>query len=80
MGVARDLSLDALVEAHTAAELDRAVSLGADPIGINARDLRPFRIDRSAQLDLVASDFAPRESKGRRRGERDRVAGAGCRC
>src|SRR5688500_4074191 len=58
MGVARDLSLDALVEAHTAQELDRAVRLGADPIGINARDLSTFRIDRAAQLDLVAQ--APR--------------------
>src|SRR5688500_5688044 len=59
MGVARDLSLDALVEAHTAQELDRAVRLGADPIGINARDLSTFRIDRAAQLDLVAG--APRD-------------------
>ena len=54
MAVARKLNLDALVEAHTADELDRAVSLGADPIGINARDLSTFRIDRAAQLDLVA--------------------------
>ena len=48
------MGLDALVEAHSAAELDRAVALGADPIGINARDLTTFEIDRSAQLDLVA--------------------------
>jgi indole-3-glycerol phosphate synthase / phosphoribosylanthranilate isomerase len=53
MAVARKLSLDTLVEAHTAAELERAVNLGADPIGINARDLSTFRIDRAAQLDLV---------------------------
>jgi indole-3-glycerol phosphate synthase / phosphoribosylanthranilate isomerase len=54
MAVARDLNVDTLVEAHTAAELERAVNLGADPIGINARDLDTFRIDRRAQLDLVA--------------------------
>jgi indole-3-glycerol phosphate synthase / phosphoribosylanthranilate isomerase len=54
MGGADELGLDALVEAHSAEELDRAVSLGADPIGINARDLATFRIDRGAQLDLVA--------------------------
>ena len=54
MSAAAELGLDALVEAHTAEELDRAVSLGADPIGINARDLATFRIDRRAQLDLVA--------------------------
>jgi indole-3-glycerol phosphate synthase / phosphoribosylanthranilate isomerase len=54
MAGAQKLGLDALVEAHTAEELDRAIRLGADPIGINARDLSTFRIDRSAQLDLVA--------------------------
>ncbi len=53
------IGLDALVEAHDAAELDRAVSLGADPIGINARDLTTFAIDRTAQLRLVAE--APRD-------------------
>jgi indole-3-glycerol phosphate synthase/phosphoribosylanthranilate isomerase len=56
---ARALGLDALVEAHDAKELERAVRLGADPIGINARDLSTFRIDRRAQLELVAS--APRD-------------------
>lgn len=48
------LGLDALVEAHDAAELERAARLGADLIGINARDLASFAIDRSSQLDLVA--------------------------
>src|SRR5256885_6979994 len=55
----RELGLDALVEAHDAEELERAVRLGADPIGINARDLATFRVDRSAQLELVAR--APRD-------------------
>jgi indole-3-glycerol phosphate synthase / phosphoribosylanthranilate isomerase len=59
MAFARKLNLDVLVEAHTAAELERAVELGADPIGINARDLSTFQIDRAAQLDLVAQ--APRD-------------------
>jgi indole-3-glycerol phosphate synthase/phosphoribosylanthranilate isomerase len=54
-----ELGLDALVEAHDAEELDRAVRLGADPIGLNARDLATFRIDRQAQLELVAA--APRD-------------------
>jgi indole-3-glycerol phosphate synthase/phosphoribosylanthranilate isomerase len=54
LDVARRLGLDALVEAHDAEELDRAVELGADPIGINARDLGTFKIDRQAQLELVA--------------------------
>jgi indole-3-glycerol phosphate synthase len=51
--VAADLGLDALVEAHDAAELARAATLGAPVIGINARDLTTFAIDRRAQLDLV---------------------------
>jgi len=53
------IGLDALVEAHDAGELQRAVALGADPIGINARDLSTFAIDRVAQLKLVAD--APRD-------------------
>jgi indole-3-glycerol phosphate synthase/phosphoribosylanthranilate isomerase len=59
MTTARELELDALVEAHDAGELERAITLGADPIGINARDLSTFHIDRNAQLDLVAQ--APRD-------------------
>jgi indole-3-glycerol phosphate synthase len=58
MQTARELGLDSLVEAHGADELDRAVALGADVVGINARDLSTFRIDRQAQLNLVAK--APR--------------------
>jgi indole-3-glycerol phosphate synthase len=53
------LGLDALVEAHDADELERAIRLDARTIGVNARDLRTFEIDRKAQLDLVAA--APRE-------------------
>ena len=54
-----ELGLDALVEAHDARELARAVELGAEVIGINARDLDTFKIDRRAALELVAS--APRD-------------------
>ena len=56
---AQELDLDALVEAHDEEELERAVSLGADVIGLNARDLGTFAIDRRAQLELVAK--APRD-------------------
>jgi indole-3-glycerol phosphate synthase/phosphoribosylanthranilate isomerase len=55
MNAAEALELDALVEAHDAEELRRAVELGADPIGINARDLETFAIDRRTQLELVES-------------------------
>ncbi len=59
MRAAAGLGLDTLVEAHDADELERAVALGAAVIGINARDLSTFRIDRRAQLELVAR--APRD-------------------
>jgi indole-3-glycerol phosphate synthase / phosphoribosylanthranilate isomerase len=59
VATARELGLDALVEAHDTDELGRAIALGADPVGINARDLSTFAIDRSAQLELVAQ--APRD-------------------
>jgi len=51
---ASELGLDALVEAHDADELGRAVKLGAEVIGVNARDLDTFAIDRGAALELVA--------------------------
>jgi indole-3-glycerol phosphate synthase/phosphoribosylanthranilate isomerase len=53
------LGLDALVEAHDAGELERAGRLGAAVIGLNARDLETFAIDRRGALDLVAA--APRD-------------------
>ena len=59
MQAADMLGLDTLVEAHDAEELGRAVALNAPVIGINARDLATFRIDRNQQLELVAR--APRD-------------------
>ncbi|HVD25553.1 MAG TPA: bifunctional indole-3-glycerol phosphate synthase/phosphoribosylanthranilate isomerase [Gaiellaceae bacterium] len=55
----RALGMDALVEAHDEEELQRAAELEAEVIGINARDLATFEIDRAAQLELVAK--APRD-------------------
>ncbi|MGZ4396213.1 MAG: phosphoribosylanthranilate isomerase [Gaiellaceae bacterium] len=59
LALASELGLETLVEAHDAEELHRAVALDAPVIGINARDLASFAIDRAAQLSLVAS--APRD-------------------
>lgn len=53
LSIADVLGLDALVEAHDAIELERGVALDAPVIGINARDLSTFAIDRRAQLALV---------------------------
>jgi indole-3-glycerol phosphate synthase/phosphoribosylanthranilate isomerase len=59
MRYAAELDLDLLVEAHDATELERAVELGAEVVGVNARDLSTFAIDRDAQLELIAR--APRD-------------------
>jgi len=59
LAAASELGLETLVEAHDADELDRAVALGAPVIGLNARNLASFEIDRDAQLALVAR--APRD-------------------
>jgi indole-3-glycerol phosphate synthase/phosphoribosylanthranilate isomerase len=60
LGEAEDLALDTLVEAHDADELRRALALDAPVVGVNARDLSTFAIDRRAQLELVASVPADR--------------------
>jgi indole-3-glycerol phosphate synthase len=41
-----DLGMTALVETHSEDELDRAASVGARLIGVNARDLSTFELDR----------------------------------
>jgi indole-3-glycerol phosphate synthase len=52
-GLARDLDLDALVEVHDEAELDVALELGAEIIGINNRDLEDFSVDLSRTFELL---------------------------
>jgi indole-3-glycerol phosphate synthase len=42
---ARAIGLDVLVEVHDRAELDAALLLGANIIGVNNRDLRDFSVD-----------------------------------
>jgi indole-3-glycerol phosphate synthase/phosphoribosylanthranilate isomerase len=59
MRAAEELGLDTLVEAHDEDELERATRLDAGVVGVNARDLGTFRIDRTSQLQLVAK--APRD-------------------
>jgi indole-3-glycerol phosphate synthase / phosphoribosylanthranilate isomerase len=59
LAAAEALGMDALVEAHDAEELERAVALDVPVVGVNARDLSTFEIDRRAQLELVAR--APRD-------------------
>src|ERR1700722_4477822 len=52
--VARELHLDVLVEVRSEEELDRALDVGSDLIGINNRDLKTLTIDPEVTRQLVA--------------------------
>jgi indole-3-glycerol phosphate synthase len=42
----RELGMTALVEAHSEEEIDRALEVGAGLVGVNARDLTTFELDK----------------------------------
>lgn len=54
---ARRLGMDALVEVHNEAEMDRAWLVEADLVGINNRDLRTFTVDLAVTERLA--DYRP---------------------
>lgn len=51
---ARALDLDALVEVHDEEDLEHALEIDADVIGINNRDLATFEIDVETTFELLA--------------------------
>ena len=51
---ARGLDLDALIEVHGREELEVALGLDADVIGINNRDLTDFSVDLERTYELLA--------------------------
>jgi indole-3-glycerol phosphate synthase len=53
LGIAGQVGLDVLVEAHTYRELDRALLAGASLVGINNRDLSTFTVSMQTTLDLL---------------------------
>jgi indole-3-glycerol phosphate synthase len=53
--LARRLGLDALVETHDEAEVERAVAAGAEVIGVNQRDLYTFEVDHERAVRAAAS-------------------------
>jgi indole-3-glycerol phosphate synthase len=59
--LADELGLDALVEVHDEAEVDRALAAGAALIGVNQRDLVTFEVDptRAARVGRALSERCP---------------------
>ena len=49
------LGMDALIEVHTRAEMQRAIQAGANIIGVNNRNLATFVVSLGTSLELAAS-------------------------
>ena len=89
LNLIHSLGMTALVEVHTAAELDRALSLSdLRLLGINNRDLENFTVDLETTEQLIQQQREQIESKGItvvsesglfERADLERVASAGAR-
>lgn len=79
--LAGELGIGALVEAHDDAELERALAIGAQIVGVNARDLGTFAEDLGTPEQLAAripaSVLAVAESAIRTEDDARRMADAG---
>ena len=53
LDLASKLSLSCLVEIHNEKELEKVLATSADIIGINARDLKTFKVDLQTIVDLA---------------------------
>ncbi len=68
--LAAELDLDALVEVHDEAELERALAVGADLIGVNQRDLVTFEVDTD-RAERMAPNIPPSAVRVAESGVRD---------
>jgi indole-3-glycerol phosphate synthase len=57
--LAVEAGLAVLVEVHDDAELDRAIAIGAQLIGVNNRDLKTFKVDLATTERLAARSSQP---------------------
>ncbi len=82
--LALDLDMDALVEVHNIEELDRAMALNSNLLGINNRNLKTLQVDLSVTEELVKK--APKdsilvsESGIRNRSDIERIVACGVNC
>jgi indole-3-glycerol phosphate synthase len=53
IALGRELKMEALVEAHTLAELDRALKAGAQIVGVNNRDLKTLAVNVQTSIELI---------------------------
>ncbi len=60
--LATEIGLDALVETHDEAEVERAMAVGATLVGVNQRDLVTFEVDtaRAVRVGAMLPDHAVR--------------------
>jgi len=55
LDLTESLGMNALVETHTAEEIERAVAVGARIIGVNVRNLKTLDVDRSVFASLAGN-------------------------
>ena len=71
--IAGELGMDALVEVHDEGELERALDVGADLIGVNQRDLVTFAVDteRAVRVGTAMPEGVVRVAESGIRGRED---------